>query len=298
MILNSLPSSELSFVSPKFADSEWDIGARTMTYIPGLAQVAGADPSTGTYQYWLTDHLPSVREIRGQDKALLARYAYMPYGDAQSTAGLALNRGYTGHTWDPDTKLYFAPFRYYMPNAARWMVRDPIMAEDSGNLYNYVGARVLLYSDPMGLSQVPPSQSPPTGNAKGDCRKKVLRRIKYYRDSFSPMRDPSGECSIPSLAVHINNSPDYLGYSPLPHAIVITEGACNLPDLELDRILLHEIGHARRWFDRLRYALVYIKNDHGPGGSPNRRNPGDYVDEKEKVADDFSNNCYNMLHYN
>ncbi len=46
MILNSLPSSELSFVSPKFADSEWDIGARTMTYIPGLAQVAGADPST------------------------------------------------------------------------------------------------------------------------------------------------------------------------------------------------------------------------------------------------------------
>ena len=127
---------------------DWVIGARTRTYVPGLAQVPGSNPSTGSYQYFYTDHLGSVRTIRGQNKATLATYEYSPYGEAYHTSGLPLNFGYTGHLWDPTMGMYWAPYRYYIPGNARWNMRDPIPAINS---YNYVGNNPLLYTDKLGL---------------------------------------------------------------------------------------------------------------------------------------------------
>jgi hypothetical protein len=57
-------------------DMDWDVENLAMTYIPGVAEIAGSDPSSGTYRYYSEDHLGSVRRMRDGDKASLASYEY------------------------------------------------------------------------------------------------------------------------------------------------------------------------------------------------------------------------------
>ncbi len=135
-------------------DGSWTVGARTMSYTPGLAQAQGANPTTAAYQYSMADHLGSVRQITAQDKSALAHYAYTPYGETDFAAGLSMTHGFTGHRWDAETGLYFAPFRYYAPQNARWMKRDPIGLFGGLNFYLYVSSRPTCLYDPLGLVEV------------------------------------------------------------------------------------------------------------------------------------------------
>jgi RHS repeat-associated protein len=67
------------------------------------------------------------------------------------SAGLPLTVGYTGHRWDPAIGQYFAPFRYYNPQTARWNIRDPLGYVDGPNFYAYVTGKPTVYSDKKGL---------------------------------------------------------------------------------------------------------------------------------------------------
>ena len=71
-----------------------------------MAEISGADPSSGAYRYYFADNLGSVRRVRAQDKSSLAQYEYTPYGAVYSQSGLALNRGFTGHKWDSEIAMY------------------------------------------------------------------------------------------------------------------------------------------------------------------------------------------------
>ena len=59
---------------------------------------------------------------------------------------------FTGHQWDGESGLYYAPFRYYSPFQARWTTRDPLGMVDGPNVYAYVRGNPLRYIDPLGLS--------------------------------------------------------------------------------------------------------------------------------------------------
>jgi len=133
----------------------WTIGAMQTGYVPGLATFAGANPTTAEWRYHLTDHLGSVRQLSGQNKAALARYDYAPYGELSRSSGLPLTVGYTGHRWDPEIGQYFAPFRYYNPQIARWNMRDPLGFVDGPNVYAYVAGNPVNNYDPLGLSALP-----------------------------------------------------------------------------------------------------------------------------------------------
>jgi RHS repeat-associated protein len=102
------------------------IGTRERSYVGGLAQVEGANPSTGTYQYMTHDHLGSVRGLYDGSKGALGAYDYLPYGTPQTVSGLPLNKGFTGHQWDPELNQYFAPYRYYNPGMSRWLKHEPL----------------------------------------------------------------------------------------------------------------------------------------------------------------------------
>ena len=121
-------------------------------YVPGLATFAGSNPATAEWRYQLTDHLGSVRQLTGQTKAALARYDYASYGELMRNAGLPLTVGYTGHLWDNAIGQYYAPFRYYNPQTARWNMRDPLGFVDGPNVYAYVAGNPVNYIDPFGLS--------------------------------------------------------------------------------------------------------------------------------------------------
>jgi len=130
----------------------WTIGALQTGYVPGLATFAGSNPSTAAWRYHLTDHLGSVRQLSGQTKAALARYDYAPYGELLRNAGLPLTVGYTGHLWDSAIGQYYAPFRYYNPQTARWNMRDPLGFVDGPNVYAYVAGNPVLLFDRLGLN--------------------------------------------------------------------------------------------------------------------------------------------------
>jgi RHS repeat-associated protein len=71
------------------------------------------------------------------------------------SAGLPLTVGYTGHRWDPAIGQYFAPFRYYNPQTARWNMRDPLGMLAGLNTYAYVAASPVNYTDSLGLCPNP-----------------------------------------------------------------------------------------------------------------------------------------------
>ncbi len=129
----------------------WTIGVLQTGYVPGLATFAGSNPATAEWRYHLTDHLGSVRQLSGQTKAALARYDYAPYGELIRSAGLPLTVGYTGHLWDSAIGQYYAPFRYYNPQTARWNMRDPLGFVDGPNVYAYVAGNPVNGIDPDGL---------------------------------------------------------------------------------------------------------------------------------------------------
>jgi len=129
-------------------DTDWDIENLSMTYVPGLAEIV---TDTGAYRYYSEDHLGSVRRIRDANKASLATYEYDPYGGQYAFSGLALNHGFTGHTWEADAALYYAPYRYYGPAVARWLTPDPVGMIDGLNVYGYVGGNPANFSDSLGL---------------------------------------------------------------------------------------------------------------------------------------------------
>ncbi|MCD6288620.1 MAG: RHS repeat-associated core domain-containing protein [Candidatus Hydrogenedentes bacterium] len=125
-----------------------------MTSVGKMADVAGSNPSSGTYRYYTHDHLGSTRALWSQAKASLGTYEYTPYGRTYWTSGPSISHMYTGHLWDGTAQLYYAPYRYYSPATARWLTRDPLGMVDGPNVYAYVMGNPVTYYDPLGLTTV------------------------------------------------------------------------------------------------------------------------------------------------
>ena len=126
-------------------------GALTRSYY-GNADVLGSDPATGNYRYYMKDHLGSTRSVFDENKNLIASYDYTPYGAFTRKQGPEdITALYTGHDWDPDARLYYAPFRFLSPDTARWMNRDPYGMVDGPNMFAYVIGNPIRYVDPTGL---------------------------------------------------------------------------------------------------------------------------------------------------
>ncbi len=135
----------------------WTVGDRQRTYalvgMLALAETPGTNPSTGSYRYYAQDHLGSLRALFDGDKAWAGTAEYEPYGTIRTGAGPAELPGqlFTGKTLDLETMLYFFPFRYYSPVAARWLTRDPLGMVDGPNVYGYVGENPVGHRDSLGL---------------------------------------------------------------------------------------------------------------------------------------------------
>jgi RHS repeat-associated protein len=124
-------------------------------YPSGFQVIDGAQTTSYLYN---RDHLRSIREVIDiQTNAVVARYAYDPYGNRTKTEGIAVfdaDFGFTGHWYHPQSNLHFAPFRAYDAALGRWLSRDPA-GEDGGlNLYGYAYNSPLQYVDLDGRNPV------------------------------------------------------------------------------------------------------------------------------------------------
>jgi RHS repeat-associated protein len=131
-------------------------GALVKTYVGGMAEIAGSNPATGAYSYYMTDNLGSPRAVYDGSKALAAVFDYTPYGQAYAENDtVGITHRYTGHDWDATANLYFAPYRFYNPQLARWMSRDPLGMVDGPNVYKYVRGNPIRKRDPLGMREWP-----------------------------------------------------------------------------------------------------------------------------------------------
>jgi len=184
----------------------WDIGTRAQSVaylgMTPLAEAPGANPSTAAYRHYLHDHLGSTRALYDGTKQHRARIAYTPYGEqAPSTAGTTPTYTFTGKQWEPETGLYFFPYRYYAPTAARWAWRDPLGMVDGPNVYGYVVCNPIAHRDLKGESLVLAvltgtaiaialatlvklGEAACMGNECIDCMKKARATIKRASESF------------------------------------------------------------------------------------------------------------------
>jgi len=119
-------------------------GNLTVTYVHDpskvvgtiLARIEGDTPSSGTYTYYCQDIIGSTRSVWNADKTEYASYDYTPYGEVYARSGSDVKHRFTGQEWDDAAELYYFPFRYYSPEIARWISREPSWI-DGPNLYWY-----------------------------------------------------------------------------------------------------------------------------------------------------------------
>jgi len=111
------------------------------------------------YQY--SNHLGSVGlEIDG-NAAIISYEEYHPYGTTAYQAVDATIRAtakryrYTGMERDEESGLAYHSARYYLPWLGRWLSGDPIGIEGGGNLYGYVGGKIINTNDPTGSQSHP-----------------------------------------------------------------------------------------------------------------------------------------------
>ena len=115
-----------------------------------LATSAGSTASSGTWNYYFQDAIGSTRGLWDQDALRIGKYDYTPFGGKYSDSGEDITRKFTGHDWDADARLYYTAYRYYSPDANRWLTRDPLGMVDGPNVYAYVVNNPVSVWDALG----------------------------------------------------------------------------------------------------------------------------------------------------
>ena len=106
--------------------------------------------------YYHKDHLWSIVWITDNSWNTVVEYDYDVFGKAKVIswdANFENTRLYTGREYDTELWLYYNRARYYNPELARFISRDPIDIKDDVNLYAYVGNNGVMFVDRMGTSK-------------------------------------------------------------------------------------------------------------------------------------------------
>ncbi|WP_368566251.1 RHS repeat domain-containing protein [Pseudoxanthomonas sp. UTMC 1351] len=113
-----------------------------------------------TVRYIHTDALGSVAVVTDQNRNVIERREYEPYG-FQLTPVIKDGPGYTGHVQDAVTGLTYMQQRYYDPQIGRFLSIDPVTAHvkpgANFNRYWYANNNPYRFTDPDGRCPMPGS---------------------------------------------------------------------------------------------------------------------------------------------
>lgn len=113
--------------------------------------------SAQTVRYIHTDSLGSVAVVTDQNRNVLERREYEPYG-LQLTPAIKDGPGYTGHVQDATTGLTYMQQRYYDAQIGRFLSVDPVTAGSvpgaNFNRYWYGSNNPYKFSDPDGRQSI------------------------------------------------------------------------------------------------------------------------------------------------
>ncbi len=118
----------------------------------------GADSATYNKQYYIKDHLGSIRIAKSSSGSILSARNYYPYGETmQEYQSGTKNRKYrfTGKERDDETNQDYFGARYYDSELGRWNTVDPLAGKYLGlSPYNYCINRPLNIIDPNGMEGI------------------------------------------------------------------------------------------------------------------------------------------------
>jgi RHS repeat-associated protein len=110
-------------------------------------QVAGAA------RFLAPDHLGTVEDVTDGTSAVLARYAFDPWGRRTVTAGTDVTSvGYAGYRWQSNSSLSLTLFRGYDADLGRWVSQDPLGIQGGTNFFAYAENNSIRFTDPLGLA--------------------------------------------------------------------------------------------------------------------------------------------------
>ena len=139
------------------AVAEYDASGNLIRrHVPGtsldetVATYEGAGPPSS--QFLLADERGSVVAVTDYLGTVGTINRYDEYGVPAS--GNAGRFQYTGQMWLPDASVYHYRARAYAPQIGRFLQTDPIGYAAGANLYVYVGADPINFSDPWGLDPI------------------------------------------------------------------------------------------------------------------------------------------------
>jgi RHS repeat-associated protein len=116
-----------------------------------LAKRTTISQQSDTY-YYHTDHLGSVRQATDSSKNIVSAVTYLPFGETVTEQG-SEHYLFTGKEQDT-TGLYYYGARYYDPDVARFIARDPFRGKQTNpqslNRYTYCLNNPLKIVDPWG----------------------------------------------------------------------------------------------------------------------------------------------------
>ncbi|WP_284223564.1 RHS repeat-associated core domain-containing protein [Brevundimonas denitrificans] len=135
-----------------------DQGAVTNRYVPGLGLdgvvTSYVGSGTGSRSWLLADERGSVMALTNGSGVVSNINRYDEYGVPAS--GNTGRFQYTGQAWLSEAEAYHYRARTYLPQLGRFLQTDPIGYAAGANLYAYVGADPVNFTDPSGLQEGQP----------------------------------------------------------------------------------------------------------------------------------------------
>jgi RHS repeat-associated protein len=209
---------------------EYDVtGATTARYAYGNGTLSRTQVQNGTpaEQFYFVDVLGSTSETTDASGIIQTSYAYDAWGHVLQTAGTSANPvQFTGAYADSATGLVYLGSRYYDPDTGSFITQDTFAGWDgepvSLNLYLYVSANPLRYTDPTGHDEIPKASLSGPSNVTTGSR--ARRSTDVPCDSPGSVMNTRGTCTDATGAGGATTAP-----SPAPKAQAVDEVVKEVP---------------------------------------------------------------------
>jgi len=131
----------------------------------GIGGLLNLKQGGADYSY-LYDGKGNVSALIDSSQAVVASYAYDPFGRLMSKSG-SLDQHYTFSTKEYDSRTGFNNYgyRFYDSCAGKWTTRDPLEEAGGYNLYQAVGNNPVNFTDPFGFFKAGGPRAPYPGHA-------------------------------------------------------------------------------------------------------------------------------------
>lgn len=154
-------SSGLPLLLAEIVDAPGTTNDKTVRYLYGptghiLADIStpgnNTSTSTPTLRWYHQDQLGSTRALTDSTGTAIGTYAYTPYGKPNGSTGTATTPiGWAGEYRDAETGFIYLRARYYDPDTAQFLTRDPLEPV-TRSAYGYAANNPLNFTDPTGLA--------------------------------------------------------------------------------------------------------------------------------------------------